>query len=304
MRQAMIHKIKNLGSPYFRLMRLHQPTGIFLLLFPCLWGLGLGSSELSLEEFLQLFCVFTCGAVIMRSSGCIINDIIDRKIDAQVERTKTRPLASGELKLWQALILLVFLLAAGLALLLMLDFLAVLIGIFSLVLVITYPFMKRVTYWPQIFLGLTFNIGALMAWAAANDEITPPAILIYLAGIFWTLGYDTIYAHQDKRDDEAVGVKSTALRLKENTKFFVSLFYAAAILLLFIAGHFAGFRTAYNLGLVVALLQLLWQINNINLDDPADCAKRFRSNALFGLIVFLGIIAEIAFRALVFYYYN
>ncbi len=273
-------------------MRLHQPTGIFLLLWPCWWAIGFATSKNFDLYVLALYFVFGLGSIIMRSAGCVINDIIDRDIDAKVERTKNRPLASGELKLHHALILLAILSAVGLSLLLTLNPLTIMIGCASMILVIAYPFMKRFTYWPQLFLALTFNIGAIMGWTAWHEEISTSAVMLYIAGIFWTLGYDTIYAHQDKADDEKAGVKSTALRFGKDTKTYVSIFYMLVIFFLYTVGRYQNMGNFYYLMLMFGMFLLFRQVTNLNIDNAEDCMKKFKSNRLFGAIIFAGIVFE------------
>lgn len=272
-------------SPYIRLMRLHQPVGIWLLLWPCLWSATLAAHGKPAPIMLILFAI---GAVLMRSAGCIINDIADRKIDALVERTRTRPLASGELKLKQAILLLAILLACALWIALMLGPVVMAWAALSLIPVATYPLMKRITWWPQAFLGLTFNWGALMGWAAVTGTIELPALLLYGGGIFWTLGYDTIYAHQDKLDDALIGVKSTALRLGDNSKTAITAFYVAAILFWAAAGWAAGANALYFVFLILAQLHLLRQICNLDLNNPTACRAAFMSNTRLGFILFIG----------------
>jgi len=274
-------------SPYIRLMRLHQPVGIWLLLWPCWWSIALASP--GFPSF-YLLTQFAFGAVLMRSAGCIINDIADRKIDRQVERTRERPLASGELKIWQALVLLFILLLLAFGVAIQLGVMVVLWSTFALVPIVNYPFMKRISWWPQLFLGLTFNWGALVGWVAVRDNVELPAILLYIACVFWTLGYDTIYAHQDKKDDERIGVKSTALRLRDNTRPVVAGFYLGTT----IALALAGWITESGIGLfsMIILVQMHfgWQLCEVDLDDPASCRRIFVSNIYMGALVFIGCI--------------
>ena len=281
----------NKFSYYLKLMRLHQPTGILLLLFPCLWGIGFATTTLD-QEFVRLVLIFTAGAILMRSAGCVINDIIDRDIDKKVARTKSRPLASGAVSLIEAFAILFVLLSISLCLLLMLNKASIIIALLSSILVVTYPFMKRITFWPQAFLGLTFNIGALVGYAAAKGSVEPAALMLYLAGIFWTLGYDTIYAHQDKKDDIEAGVKSTALWLGNRTKPYLFYFYSLTIIFIFIAAYMLSFHAAFYAGLLVGAGLLFWQAYNVNINNPADCMKKFKANSLFGAIIFLSLVLE------------
>jgi 4-hydroxybenzoate polyprenyltransferase len=235
--------------------------------------------------------LFAIGAIVMRGAGCTLNDIIDHDFDARVERTRYRPLPSGALSLPEALAFLVLQLVVGAAVLLSLDRLAILLGFLVLLLVATYPLMKRITYWPQFFLGLNFNWGALLGWAAATGRLGWPSLLLYVAGIAWTLGYDTIYAHQDKEDDALIGVKSSALALGAATRPWLFVFYAAAIALWGAAGAVIGLAWPFWLALGLVLLQLCWQAATVDIDDPADCLAKFRSNRWTGWLLLLGIVA-------------
>lgn len=274
--------------PYARLMRLDRPIGTWLLLLPCWWGVALASPRF---PSLWLMFLFAAGSVIMRGAGCVVNDLYDRDIDRQVERTATRPLASGEVKPWQAIVLIVLLLTLGLGILLLLNRPAVMIGFGSLFLVFTYPLMKRLTWWPQLFLGFTFNWGALVGWAAVAGHMAPPVWWLYSAGIFWTLAYDTIYAHQDKQDDERIGIKSTARLFGKTSKQWVGLFYVITILLLLAAGHAAGLGKAFYVLMIWACSFAYNQWTLWRMHRPENCLQRFRSSRDFGLIVLLAIIA-------------
>lgn len=262
-------------------MRLHQPVGIWLLFWPCAWALALASDKLEIEKLLLFFV----GAVLMRGAGCIVNDIADRKIDKEVERTKSRPLASGELNVWQAVLLLAVLLLASLCVAYQLGFMVVMWGVLALLPVAIYPFMKRVSWWPQLFLGLVFNWGALMGWAAVRNQIDFPAVLLYIGGVFLTLGYDTIYAHQDKADDERIGVRSTAIRLAGKTRIFVSVMYALAILCFILAAS----NILVILYLIPAALHCLWQVYSVDIDRPDSAKAVFFSNVWLGALIFLGL---------------
>ncbi len=274
--------------PYLKLMRLHQRTGIWLLLWPCWWSIALATDTMG--DMLGLLLLFLIGAVVMRSAGCVVNDIWDRDIDPHVERTKTRPLASGVLNVKQAVILLGLLFAIGLGILLTLNQLTIALGLGFGVMVIVYPLMKRFINIPQLFLGATINAGALMGWSAATGEVAASAWLLYAACFFWTLGYDTIYAHQDKDDDIKIGVKSAALTFGKHTKINVISAYLVMSGLLLAVGFFHAQGWIYYLGIAVALGHLLWQILTVNLDDRDDCMSKFRSNGTFGWIIFIGII--------------
>lgn len=276
------------ARPYIRLARLDRPIGSWLLLFPCWWAIALaGAAPLTLE-FATLFILFGVGAVVMRGAGCTYNDICDRDFDAQVARTRDRPLPAGEVTVFQAVLFMTLLLAMGFGVLVSFNTYAIGVGVASLVLVFTYPLMKRVTFWPQFFLGLAFNWGALLGWAAVRAELALPAILLYVAGIFWTLGYDTIYAHQDRPDDPAAGIKSTARRLGLGSKPWLYGFYGATILFLGLTGQVIGLGWPFWLGLGLGAGQLVWQVWDVDIDDPPDCLAKFKSNRLFGWLIFFG----------------
>jgi 4-hydroxybenzoate polyprenyltransferase len=284
----LIRCIPQEARPYARLLRLDRPIGTWLLLIPCWWGVALAC--MGVPDPIRII-LFAIGAIVMRGAGCIVNDIYDRKIDAAVERTKTRPLASGEVKLWQAIVFLSCLLLLGLGILLLFNPFTIKLGALSLLLVVIYPVMKRITDWPQLFLGFTFNWGALMGWASVTTFIGWPVVWLYIAGIFWTLGYDTIYAHQDKRDDLLVGIKSTALLFGDRSRIWVAGFYAATIGFLALSGWSAALGKGFFIGLAVAAVFAAIELGKWRMDDPANCLLRFRRNRDFGLIVLLGIIA-------------
>lgn len=274
--------------PYLRLMRLDRPIGTWLLLFPCWWSIALAAPT---WPDLWLMALFAVGAVVMRGAGCTVNDIADHEFDAKVARTAARPIPSGAVSLKQAALFLGLQLAIGLAILVQLNGFAIWVGVASLALVFPYPLMKRITYWPQAWLGLTFNWGALLGWAAVRGELDWPPILMYAAGVVWTLGYDTIYAHQDKDDDILIGVKSTALRLGDATPRWLVGFYGATLVLLAVAGWAADLSWPFYPLLLVAGGQLYWQIFSGNINDSGDCLTKFKSNRYFGWIFLLAIIA-------------
>jgi 4-hydroxybenzoate polyprenyltransferase len=275
--------------PYGRLMRLDRPIGTWLLLWPCWWSLALAGAG---GFAWHLYALMAIGAVVMRGAGCTYNDIIDREIDAQVARTATRPLPSGQVTPAQAWMFLAGQLAVGLAILLQFNTFAIAVGAASLVLVFTYPFMKRITYWPQAWLGLTFNWGALLGWAVAKGEIGWPAVVLYLAGLLWTLGYDTIYAHQDREDDELIGVKSSALALGRHTKPFVAACYALALGLIAVALNGDSWQPWSLTALTVAALHAGWQVITLDIADVRNCLMRFRSNRDFGALIMLAVMAQ------------
>jgi 4-hydroxybenzoate polyprenyltransferase len=276
------------SQPYARLARLDRPIGTWLLLFPGWWGIALASSGWPDPALLLLFAL---GAVAMRGAGCTLNDIAGRDYGSQVALTLFRPLPSGAVTLRQAVLFLLLQLAIGAAVLLTLNRTSMLLGVAVLGLIGTYPFMKRVTYWPQMFLGLNFNWGALIGWTAVTGELALPPLLLYLGGIFWTIGYDTIYAHQDKEDDLRIGVKSSALALGSHTRPWLFGFYAAALLSWIAAGLAAGLGALFWLGLAGSALQLAWQAVRVAIDDPADCLAKFRSNRVVGWLMLAGIAA-------------
>ena len=269
---------------YARLLRLDKPTGIWLLYWPCAWSITLASQGEVRPGLLLLFLV---GAILMRGAGCIVNDMTDRRIDAQVERTRDRPLASGAVSMREATVLLLGLLGLSLAVALALGPKIVALAAVWLLPVAAYPWMKRITWWPQLFLGLTFNAGALFGWLAVTGKLPLPAWLLYAGGVLWTLGYDTIYAHQDKEDDERIGVKSTARRLGQWTKPWVTLFYLGSLLLLAAAFYHAGAADTAFFLLPLMALHLFWQIGHVRLSDRQSCLDVFRSNSLAGALGFL-----------------
>ena len=287
--------------PYARLMRLDRPIGTWLLLFPCWWGLFLAVDQSPLTQPWQLpsqtghilgsVLLFAIGSVVMRGAGCTYNDIVDRDFDAKVARTALRPIPSGQVSVRRATVFLIAQLLVGLLILLTFNRFAIMLGVLSLALVFTYPLMKRITYWPQAFLGLTFNWGALMGWAAVTGSLALPTLLLYAGGIAWTLHYDTIYAHQDKEDDALVGVKSTALKLGAQTKPWLAGFSIATVILFEIAVALAHLGWPAMLAVAAVALHLTWQILTVELDDPADCLAKFRSNRWIGWLLLIGIIA-------------
>ena len=285
--------LPKVARPYAILMRLDRAIGTWLLLLPCWWSLALGwqlnPDKITLWELAYLYLVFSVGAIVMRGAGCTVNDLWDRKLDQLVERTANRPIASGMISVPRATVFLLFQLSIGLFVLLQLNETCWLLGISVLLLVFSYPAFKRFTYWPQFILGLTFNWGALMGWVAITGEIDFVCVGLYVTGIFWTLGYDTIYAHQDKTDDEVIGVKSSALALKDKTKPFIYITYSLTILGLLLIGWINLFEIPFFIFCSIAFSQLIWQIYTVNLDEPSDCLKKFKSNRLFGFLITIAI---------------
>jgi len=274
--------------PYLRLMRLDRPIGTWLVLLPGWWSIALAADR---WPDLRLMALFGIGAVVMRGAGCTVNDIADHDFDARVARTAARPIPSGAVSVKQAIAFLALQLCIGLVILLQLDRAAVVLGAASLFLVFPYPFMKRITYWPQAWLGLTFNWGALLGWAAVTGRLDWAPAILYAAGLFWTLGYDTIYAHQDKEDDALIGVKSTALRLGAATPGWLVGFYGLALAGIAAAGWNVGLGWPFYVVLTAAGAQLAWQIKTIRIDDSLNCLTLFKSNRLFGWLVLGGVIA-------------
>ncbi|MDX1738911.1 MAG: 4-hydroxybenzoate octaprenyltransferase [Alphaproteobacteria bacterium] len=291
-REGWIKYLPHFAQPYARLARLDRPIGTWLLLLPGWWGLTIGAnlSENTAFAPIEYYLYFAIGALVMRGAGCTWNDITDQDFDRKVARTADRPLPSGEVSTFSAMIFLILQCLIGLAILLQFNGFAQIVGISSLLLVAGYPFMKRITYWPQAWLGLTFNWGALVGFAAIHETITLPAILLYIAGLFWTLGYDTIYAHQDKEDDALIGVKSTALRFQENTKAWIGVFYALTLVLIAYAGHLAGLPLYGFIFFAAAALHLAYQVIGLEINNPVNCLKLFKSNRDFGILILLGLL--------------
>jgi 4-hydroxybenzoate polyprenyltransferase len=285
---ALILRILPRGlRPYALLARWDRPIGTWLLLFPCWWGMLIAPNVLSVppSQFLIHALLFAVGALVMRGAGCTYNDIVDRKIDAQVARTRGRPIASGAVTVEAAVVFMALQMLVGVIVLASFNRFTFWLGVSSLLLVAAYPFMKRITWWPQAWLGLTFNWGALMGFAAQTGTLRAPSYLLYAAGLFWTLGYDTIYALQDKEDDALVGVRSLAIKFGPTVKRWIALFYVGAIGLLISAGIAAGFRLSFFAVLALAAGQLAWQTSSLQMDSPTDCLAKFRSNRLFSWLI-------------------
>jgi 4-hydroxybenzoate polyprenyltransferase len=277
--------------PYARLARLERPIGWWLLLLPGWWAVILAQVPQGGLPDIGALALFLAGAILMRGAGCTFNDIVDRRLDAAVERTRLRPIASGQVATGQAVAFLGAQLIAALLILLQFNPLTIALGAASLALVAIYPFMKRITHWPQLFLGLAFNWGALLGWAAIGGSLPAAAIALYVGGIFWTLAYDTIYAHQDKEDDILIGVKSTALKLGSATRQWLVFFFAAALAMIALAGWLAGAGPAFLAGVVAAAVHAGWQVRHLDTDDPGNCLAVFRSNRDFGLLILAGSLA-------------
>ncbi len=281
--------------PYLRLARADRPIGVWLLLWPCWWSLALaGIATQSDYPNVWYMVLFAVGAVVMRGAGCTWNDIIDRDYDSQVARTQSRPIPSGQISLRQAQIFMCVLALIGLVVLLQFNWFTVLLGFASLLPVAVYPFMKRFTYWPQMVLGFAFSWGALMGWAADRASLALAPLLLYGGAIAWTVGYDTIYAHQDKDDDALLGLKSTALKFGEKTKPWLALFYALAFAGILAAGFVAGAHLPFYLVMGLGAAHLGWQTLTLDVTDERNCLTRFRANRDFGALVFVALIADMA----------
>ncbi len=280
--------------PYAQLMRLDRPIGWWLLLLPCWWGLLLGqiatgAGLLNGPHLLWHSLLFLAGAIVMRGAGCTLNDIADRDFDAKVTRTRSRPIPSGRVSRRQALVFLALQLLVGLIIILQFNRYTILLAISSLLIVAIYPFMKRITHWPQAVLGLAFNWGAMLGWTATHGSLSLPPLLLYGGGIFWTLAYDTIYAHQDKEDDVLIGVKSTALLFGANTKPWLGFFFAIAGLLIAASLFSIGAGWFAYAGLAAAALHGTWQIVTFDHANPNHCLKLFRANRMLGLLLAAGL---------------
>ena len=273
------------------LTRLKKPIGFMLLFWPCIWGLTLVYDfSSSLNNYIFYSLLFLAGSILMRSAGCIVNDIADKNFDKKVERTKKRPIASGKVSIKLALIYSIAL--CGLAFLVLINFnkFTIYMALLSMPLAFTYPLMKRITYWPQLFLGITFNYGLVLAWISVSNDISLVSIVFYVGAIFWTLGYDTIYGFQDIKDDEIIGVKSTSIKFKNDPKKFLLFCYLVFIISLIFVGINMNFKLFYFMFLIIPTAQLfIFQIKNLNISDTNDCLAKFKSNNFFGLIVLINI---------------
>src|SRR5215472_8644982 len=284
--------------PYLRLARFDRPIGAWLLLLPCWWSAGLAAiaAHAALPNLWHV-ALFFVGAFVMRGAGCTWNDIVDRDLDARVERTRSRPIPSGQVSVGQAAGFLIAQALVGLIVLIQFNAFTIATGIVSLAIVAVYPFMKRVTYWPQIALGLAFSWGALMGWAAAFGSLDVRPLVLYAGSIAWVIGYDTIYAHQDREDDALIGIKSTALLFGDRTKAMLAIFYSLAAGLIGLAGALAGAGAIFWLGLTAFAAHLGWQIVRLDISDPAVCLALFKSDRDAGLILFAGMIGDAFWRA-------
>jgi 4-hydroxybenzoate polyprenyltransferase len=275
---------------FIELTRLNKPIGFMLLFWPCAWGITLAyyySGEINL--YIKHIFLFFLGSILMRSAGCIFNDIVDKDLDKKVARTKKRPIASGEISVLKSFLYVIILCLISLLILLQFNFLTIKLGLISMILAFAYPFMKRITYWPQLFLGLTFNWGIIMGWTSITNSLSFEPFILYLAAIFWTLGYDTIYGLQDIKDDEIIGVKSTSIKFKKNTKFFVGTCYTLCVFFILKLYNIMEINKYLFLPSVFFILSLIYQIKIIKINIPKYCFKAFKINNLTGIFIFLSI---------------
>ena len=283
--------MKNLKL-FIELTRLNKPIGFMLLFWPCIWGLTISYNfNLSLNKFFFYGILFLLGSILMRSAGCIVNDIVDKNFDKKVDRTKKRPIASEKISVKLGLTYVVIL--CGLAFLVLINFnkFTILMALLSMPLAFSYPLMKRFTYWPQLFLGITFNYGLVLSWISINNEVSVIPVIFYVGAIFWTLGYDTIYGYQDIKDDEIIGVKSTSIKFKNNPKKFILSCYLIFISSLILVGILMNFKIYYYLILIIPMTYLIFfQIKKLTVSNPNDCLIKFKSNNFIGLLVFINIL--------------
>ena len=277
---------------FIELTRLNKPIGFMLLFWPCIWGLTLAYDfALSLEIFIFYGALFFSGSVLMRSAGCIVNDISDKNFDKLVERTKDRPIASGKISIRLAAIYASILCAVAFLVLINFNKFTILMALVSMPLAFTYPLMKRFTYWPQLFLGITFNYGLVLAWISIKNDISLIPIIFYFGAIFWTLGYDTIYGYQDIKDDEIIGVKSTSIKFKNSPKKFILACYLIFIASLILIGLLMKFNFIYFLFLFIPIFHLIFfQVYKLNTKDPVSCLAKFKTNNFLGLLIFVNLL--------------
>ena len=286
-----LNLMKNLKL-FIELTRLDKPIGYMLLFWPCVWGLTLVydfNSEIN--TYFKYLIFFLLGSILMRSAGCIVNDIADKKFDQKVERTKNRPIASEKISIKLALLYALVLCFCAFLILINFNLFTIVLALASMPFAFSYPLMKRFTYWPQLFLGITFNYGLVLAWISINNSISLTPILFYIGAIFWTLGYDTIYGYQDIKDDEIIGIKSTSIKFKNNPKTFLTLCYSLLLISLILIGVLMSFSNIFYLFLIIPFCHLFfYQINFLNINKPEDCLKIFKSNNILGLIVCMNIL--------------
>ena len=277
---------------FIELIRLKKPIGFMLLFWPCAWGLTLAYDfSTSLNNYFFYLSLFFFGSLLMRSAGCIANDILDREFDKKVSRTKERPIASGKVSIKLGLIYIIFLCFVALLILLNFNHFTIILALGSMPLAFSYPLMKRYTYWPQLFLGITFNYGLILGWVCITNQIELEPIILYIGAIFWTLGFDTIYGYQDIKDDEIIGVKSTSIKFKNNPKLFLIICYLILMISLILVGFFMKFSLMFYLFLIIPILHLfLYQIYNFNYKDPKNSLKTFKTNNILGAIILFNIL--------------
>jgi len=283
---------------FIELTRLNKPIGFMLLFWPCAWGLSLAYYldpffgfyfNVGTILYFKYLILFFLGSVLMRSAGCIFNDIVDRDLDKKVERTKKRPIASGEISVSQSLVYVIILCSIAFSILLQFNFKTIVLGLGSMFLAFSYPFMKRITYWPQLFLGLTFNWGIIMSWTSITNSISIEPIILYIAAIFWTLGYDTIYGLQDIHDDEIIGVKSTSIKFKNNPKTFVGVCYCLCVLFILIMLMKIEINKYLFFLMIPFIFSFIYQVKIFNRKNPKTCLSAFKSNNISGIFIFLFI---------------
>ena len=277
---------------FIKLTRLKKPIGYMLLFWPCIWGLTIGYDfSIDIKIFIKFIVLFLSGAILMRSAGCIINDIVDKDFDKKVERTKNRPIASGKVSVKLGLIYAFVLCALAFLVLIQFNFFTIILALGSMPLAFSYPYMKRFTYWPQLFLGITFNYGLILGWTSINSAISVIPLIFYLGAIFWTLGYDTIYGYQDIRDDEIIGVKSTSIKFRKNPKIFISFCYLIFFISLSLIGYLENLNIIYFYGLGLIFVHLFFfQIKSLRTDSSQSCLKIFKSNNFLGMLIFINLL--------------
>ena len=284
----MSKKLQN----YIELTRIKKPIGIMLLFWPCIWGLTIAYDfEDNIYIYIFYAFLFFLGSTLMRSAGCIINDIVDKNFDKKVRRTKSRPIASGKISVIEAIIFSMLLCIFAFFVLIQFNLLTIILAIGSMPLAFTYPYMKRFTYWPQLYLGITFNYGLVLGWSSITENVSIIPIIFYLGAIFWTLGYDTIYGYQDLKDDEIIGVKSTSIKFKTNPKKFVGICYFITLSLICVTGLMMNFKYVFFIFMIIPLLHMFfYQIKNLNVKNNLNCLKIFKSNNVLGFIIYINII--------------
>ena len=277
---------------FIDLTRLKKPIGYMLLFWPCVWGLAIAYDfSMNIQIFIKYALLFLLGSILMRSAGCIFNDIVDKDLDAKVERTKNRPIASGKISIKLGLLYAFILCVLAFIVLIQFNFFTIILALASMPLAFTYPLMKRFTYWPQLFLGITFNYGLILGWTSINSELSLVPLILYFGAIFWTLGYDTIYGFQDIKDDEIIGVKSTSIKFKNNPKFFILTCYLIFTMTLIYLGLLMNYNKVYFVGLIIIFIHFVFfQIKNLNINSEKNCLNVFKSNNFLGLLIFLNLI--------------